>query len=527
MVKHYIHNDYIEGEMIDKIKKTLIILFTLLPSLILLKLFHAGFIFSLEVNAKLHATIIVNQIDSILSYGEQSNQRVLNLSADNSHCEQIYQKIRRSVSRTPYVRTTNLAQDNTIFCTSFWGPAQFNYDQTKYVDGKLLLMPGSRIKHKQPLIVVRTMKGKRVALSGIDTRYIKPLFSNSKSNSFIVSLAVGNAWITDHNVLTYNNPNKSLLDIQLVKSERYPFTVYSGLNSRSLWLTFWSQECFYIIVILITQVFFSLFCWWLLHRPRSLYLELERAIKNREFVPYAQPIVNATTKELVGIEILMRWEHPVQGLVRPDLFIPQAENSGLIIPMTHLILKETAKQLRLYKHSLPDPFHVGVNIAPQHCNSTVLSQECHSFIDEVSDGKIILVLELTEREALEVSDFTQRLFQQLKGLGCKIAIDDFGTGHSSLVNLQQIDLNYLKIDQIFVKNIGIDSTSEHLIETTVEMAKRLSLSLIAEGVETEAQAEYLQQQGVDFLQGFLFAKPIPLDEFLQQQALNIDNTESE
>nr|WP_239996624.1 EAL domain-containing protein [Photobacterium phosphoreum] len=244
-------------------------------------------------------------------------------------------------------------------------------------------------------------------------------------------------------------------------------------------------------------------------------------------MPYAQPIVNATTKELVGIEILMRWEHPVQGLVRPDLFIPQAENSGLIIPMTHLILKETAKQLRLYKHSLPDPFHVGVNIAPQHCNSTVLSQECHSFIDEVSDGKIILVLELTEREALEVSDFTQRLFQQLKGLGCKIAIDDFGTGHSSLVNLQQIDLNYLKIDQIFVKNIGIDSTSEHLIETTVEMAKRLSLSLIAEGVETEAQAEYLQQQGVDFLQGFLFAKPIPLDEFLQQQALNIDNTESE
>lgn len=121
-----------------------------------------------------------------------------------------------------------------------------------------------------------------------------------------------------------------------------------------------------------------------------------------------------------------------------------------------------------------------------------------------------------------MSDFTQRLFQQLKGLGCKIAIDDFGTGHSSLVNLQQIDLNYLKIDQIFVKNIGIDSTSEHLIETTVEMAKRLSLSLIAEGVETEAQAEYLQQQGVDFLQGFLFSKPIPLGDFLQNQALNVD-----
>lgn len=103
-------------------------------------------------------------------------------------------------------------------------------------------------------------------------------------------------------------------------------------------------------------MFFSLFCRTILCRPRSLYSELESAISNHEFVPYAQSIMNATTKELVGLEILMRWEHPVHGLVRPDMFIPQAERSGLIIPMTDLILKETAKQLRLYKHALPAPF---------------------------------------------------------------------------------------------------------------------------------------------------------------------------
>lgn len=522
MFNNQTNTDYIEGLMTENIKKNLLILLTLLPSIIILKLFHAGFMASLEVNAKQHAMTIVTQIDSILAYGEQSNQRALDLIAADNSCDQIYRKIRASVTRIPYVRTTNLVHGDTIYCTSLWGPLSLSDNQARYIDGKLLLMPGSKVKKDQPLIVVRTKEGDKTALSDIDTRYIESLFSHSQTNSFLISLAVGKLWLTNSNVFTHEDPNQPLLDVQSVTSNNYPFTVFIGLNSQSSWLIFWKQEYFYILVILITQVFFSIFCGWVLQRPRSLYSELERAISNREFVPYAQTIVNATTKELIGLEILMRWNHPIHGLVRPDMFIPQAERSGLIIPMTNLIFKETAKQLRLYKHALPAPFHVGVNIAPQHCNSTVLSEECQHFIDEIADNKIVLVLELTEREALGVSDFTQGLFQQLKSIGCKIAIDDFGTGHSSLVNLQKIDLNYLKIDQIFVKNIGIDSTSEHLIDTTIEMAKRLSLDLIAEGVETEVQAEYLQKQGVDFLQGFLFSKPIPLEELLQNQALNLE-----
>ncbi|SMY15561.1 EAL domain-containing protein [Photobacterium aquimaris] len=508
--------------MTENIKKKSLILLTLLPTIFILKLFHAGFMASLEENTKQHAIAIVTQIDSILAYGEQSNQRALDLIAADNNCDQIYRNMRTSVTRIPYVRTTNLVHGDSIYCTSLWGPLTFNDNQAKYVNGELLLTSGSKVKKNQPLIVVRSEEGDNAALSGIDTRYIASLFFHSQTKSFLVSLAVGKLWLTNNNVLTYENPNKSLLDVQSVTSNNYPFTVYIGLNVKSSWLIFWEQEYFYILVILFAQMFFSLFCRTILCRPRSLYSELERAISNHEFVPYAQSIMNATTKELVGLEILMRWEHPVHGLVRPDMFIPQAERSGLIIPMTDLILKETAKQLRLYKHALPAPFHVGVNIAPQHCNSTVLSKECLRFISEVADNKIVLVLELTEREALEVSDFTHGLFQQLKSLGCKIAIDDFGTGHSSLVNLQKIDLNYLKIDQIFVKNIGIDNTSELLIDTIVEMAKRLSLGLIAEGVETEAQAEYLQKKGVDFLQGFLFSKPIPLEGFLQNQALNLE-----
>ncbi|PSW59313.1 cyclic diguanylate phosphodiesterase [Photobacterium kishitanii] len=510
-----------------KIKNILIVLLTFLPCIFILLLFHAGFEFSLHKESKQHAVKVVKEIDSILNYGEESNNLALNLISDGDSCEKIYSEMRINVARIPYVRTINLAHGNNIYCTSLWGAAEFHSDSMKYISGKLYLMPGSNVEQKYPLIAVRTVIGENVALSGIDGRYIKQLLSEQKNNSFVISLAIGDSWLTHNNEFTHDNPNKSFLAVQRVESKNFPFSVYSGFNSSSSWLAFWQEDQFYIVVILLFQILFSIFCWWQLTRPRPLYLELERAIRKNEFVPYAQPVVDSVTQEIIGVEILMRWKHPYQGIVRPDLFIPQAEDSGLIIPMTHMLLKETSRQLREYKHCLPAPFHVGVNISPQHCNSSILLDECKYFVDEVSNHNIILVLELTEREALDVSEFTQDLFHDLKILGCKIAIDDFGTGHSSLVNLQKINLDYLKIDQIFVKNIGVDCTSEHLIESTVELAKRLSLRIIAEGVETEAQAEYLKKQGIENLQGFLFAKPIPLGEFLQNYNQNINVIDSD
>ncbi|TOP07247.1 hypothetical protein CGH23_20650 [Vibrio parahaemolyticus] len=129
---------------------------------------------------------------------------------------------------------------------------------------------------------------------------------------------------------------------------------------------------------------------------------------------------------------------------------------------------------------------------------------------------MILVLELTEREVLDFSESTKALFFKIKELGCKVAIDDYGTGHSSLANLQKIDVDYIKIDQMFVQGIGKDLISEHLVENTIELANRLSIELIAEGVENKAQQEYLTDRHVSYLQGFLFSRPLPLGRFLQQ-----------
>nr|WP_276308124.1 EAL domain-containing protein [Aeromonas jandaei] len=134
-------------------------------------------------------------------------------------------------------------------------------------------------------------------------------------------------------------------------------------------------------------------------------------------------------------------------------------------------------------------------------------QECRLFLDHFAPGKVVLVLELTERELLVADPKTLSLFRQLDEMGVKLAIDDFGTGHSSLIYLQQFHVDYLKIDQSFIARIGTESLSEHIVDNVIDLATRLGLALVAEGVETSRQADYLRSKGVDYLQGFLFARP--------------------
>ncbi|HFG1551844.1 TPA: EAL domain-containing protein [Vibrio cholerae] len=492
---------------------------TVLPCFIILQLSHFYFTRSFQKKAQDYSTAIVFKVASILNYGREANNKTLSMIGDSDSCENIIVELRKIVASTPFVRTTNLAKGNKIYCTSLWGDSSFIDTPVAYVSGELLLMQGSKVESDHPLVVVRTEMGDKVSLSGIDGLHLQHALSQSSIEALSLFLQIGNSWLDARGEMTQIDPTKRLILNQKVESDSLPFSIQSGFSYASTWNAFWHERKFYILLILFMQGSFSVGYWWITTRPKSLDAELQRAIRQHEFVPYAQAIMNTVTNEITGIEILMRWEHPIQGVVRPDLFIPQAEESGLIIPMTKLLFKETAKQLKKYKDTLPDQFHVGINISPQHCKTDDLLNECKAFYQLLETEKIILVLELTEREVLEFSDETDILFRNIKQLGCKIAIDDFGTGHSSLVNLQKIELDYLKIDQMFIKSIGTDPVAEHLVENTIELAKRLSLNLIAEGVENEEQVEYLNNHNVNYLQGFLFSKPMPLSEYLKHYSV--------
>jgi EAL domain-containing protein (putative c-di-GMP-specific phosphodiesterase class I) len=241
---------------------------------------------------------------------------------------------------------------------------------------------------------------------------------------------------------------------------------------------------------------------------------MRRALEAAEFVPYFQAVVHGATKKITGIEVLMRWSHPKEGLVRPDLFIPFAEHSGLIVPMTRSLMQQTARLLAPLSATFTEPFHIGINITASHCQDLELVKDCRDFLEAFAPGSVHLVLELTERELIEPTALTHRLFEQIRDLGVKIAIDDFGTGHSSLGYLRQFNVDFLKIDQSFVAMIGVDTLSGHLLDSIMELADKLDLAMVAEGVETQEQSDYLTAHNVNYLQGYLFGRPMPGAEFI-------------
>lgn len=506
------------SQMIDlsRVRPLFVTLASIILSLIVLQLSYKTFLSSLQEQALDRADSIVHKIDSIFFYAEEANERTLSLALRGNNCDEASYELRKIAASIPYVRTTNISVDGYINCTSLWGDRIFEDDDERYVLDKLLLMPGSQVAQNHPLIVLRTNKDNMAALSGIDALHLRQTLFSSTLDSHLAYFSLGKIWLDQNGALLNRDPTKQLVGVESSKSDFFPYSISVGFSYSSLQEAFWHEKKFYILLILLIQLSFLVYYWWHTTRPQSLDEELKRAIKKKEFVPYAQAVVNAKTREIEGVEILMRWLHPIQGVVRPDLFIPQAEESGLIVPMTELLLKETAKQLCDYSSHLTKPFHVGVNISPQHCRGMGLANECKEFIQTVNQENIMLVLELTEREVLDFSESTEVLFSDLKKLGCKIAIDDFGTGHSSLANLQKFQVNYIKIDQMFVQGVGSNPTSRHLVESTIELANRLSLEIVAEGVETEEQQEYLANYHVKYLQGFLFSKPIPLEEFLQE-----------
>ncbi|EDP60662.1 EAL domain-containing protein [Vibrio sp. AND4] len=492
-----------------------LILLSFLPSFFALAFLYFNLGQSLSEQAKLKALSVVEEVDQILEFGEKANQKALMLLENPSNCEAQSLALRQLVATVPYVRTENLAKNKIVYCTSIWGESHYKYDPADYISGRLRLMRGSKVDAKHPLIVVRTELDENAAFSGIDSLYLRQLLEPQDKLRSVLS--VGDKWLDSKELVLKVDPTEKLIGWHKVLSTNFPYSVFSGFDYSSMPSAFWNKDKQHIIVILVIQMLFALYLLWLSRRPSNLYLEIERAMENNEFVPYAQPILNSISREIQGIEILLRWQHPVQGVVGPDLFIPKAEQSGLIIPITHQLMRQAAQEISLWKDKLPKPFHVGINISPQHCSKQTLVSVCQEFIDIVDSEDVNLVLELTEREALNYCDLTDEIFTQLKNIGCKIAIDDFGTGHSSLVNLRKVDLDYLKIDQTFVRDIGVDTITGHLLQNMITLSHNLSLDVVAEGVETESQADYLRDKGVSYLQGFLFAKPMLLNDFLSSE----------
>ncbi|MGF1641528.1 MAG: EAL domain-containing protein [Rhodospirillales bacterium] len=247
-------------------------------------------------------------------------------------------------------------------------------------------------------------------------------------------------------------------------------------------------------------------------RRSSFADELTDALEDQEFEVHYQPVIDLQRDRCVGAEALIRWRHPVRGLVPPDLFIALAEETGVIVPITRWLMREVGKEMGalLREHA---EAHIAVNLAPAHFVDLEVIADAKHAAEEAGIEPRQLLFEVTERGLVD-DEGCQRVIDGLAALGSEVAIDDFGTGYSSLAYVGKFRLDYLKIDKAFVATIGTAAASSGLAAIIIEMANQLGLRIIAEGVETEAQMIYLRERGVALAQGWHFSKPLPAADFL-------------
>ncbi len=249
-------------------------------------------------------------------------------------------------------------------------------------------------------------------------------------------------------------------------------------------------------------------------RRLEVRTDLERAIDRHELVVLYQPIVDITTSTPVGVEALVRWKHPRWGMVVPAEFIGIAEETGMIRELGLHVLEEACKQWQAWQVELIDEpaFTVSVNVSPRQLRDPSFVSEVWRILTKAGLPPSHLTLEITESFMVEDPESARARLRELKALGVRISMDDFGTGYSSLASLQDLPLDILKIDKLFVDHIAEDPRRTAFAQAIIRMGKTLGLGLIAEGVETADQAERLQSLGCRFAQGFYFSRPVPADE---------------
>jgi sensor c-di-GMP phosphodiesterase-like protein len=240
--------------------------------------------------------------------------------------------------------------------------------------------------------------------------------------------------------------------------------------------------------------------------------QIALGIKRNEFKVYYQPVMELATGRCAGCEALMRWHHPEAGLVRPDAFIPIAEGNGLIVELTRSLLKQIRNDVS--RGALPQGLHVGINLAERHLRDTTIVHDIERYYGSLN-STYPLVAEITERYVIRDTAAARNVMAELRRRGIETALDDFGAENNSIGYLKRYDFDYLKIDKEFLPVTEDDVVTRNICDSIIHMAGRMGMMIVAEGVENEMQANYLRERNVTYAQGYLYARPISFDEFVQ------------
>ena len=249
----------------------------------------------------------------------------------------------------------------------------------------------------------------------------------------------------------------------------------------------------------------------------SQRLELETAIREglirKEFTVYYQPQVDLATGDIRSCEALVRWNHPKQGIVSPDVFIGLAESTGLIQPLGEWVLRKACEQVGVWKEQGLPPLRVAVNLSGHQLRSAEIIETVSQNLTETNIEAGLLDLEITESVLMGAAKQSERILTDLKALGVQLSIDDFGTGYSSLSYLKRFPVDKLKIDKSFILDLPADSDDVAIVKAIIGVGHSMGIKVMAEGVETKDQLDFLRAQECDLVQGYYYSRPVPADTF--------------
>ena len=242
--------------------------------------------------------------------------------------------------------------------------------------------------------------------------------------------------------------------------------------------------------------------------------ELHRALDNKEFILHYQPIVNAGTNKITDVEALIRWQHPVYGLLSPGVFLPLCENNGFIIKLGEWVMQTACRQIKKWHDMGHSRLSISINLSSRQLNHPALLSFINETLKQNSISPGFVKLEITESSLMKDVDACVKILKALRQTGLQLSLDDFGTGYSSLNYIKHFPINNLKIDRSFIRDMATNITSLAIVESVITLAKSLGLSITAEGVENNHQLHMLKKMQCDMIQGYLYSKPVSADALL-------------
>lgn len=432
-----------------------------------------------------------------------------------SDCHQVSGELTSRAAFNANVRAFVLVRNGNAYCSSATGSMLMemrqlspDIDINKNID--LVIMLGTPMMPGKPTIAawfknpVIEGRGVFATLNVNLTPYL--LFTTRQSDMVSMAIIAGDKALTTISSNVMNAASLPKHPTRVIAMEDFPIKI-------ALYGKTWPVEDIQISILtgLVFGILGGALCAYFLTVRLRSGKEILMGIKRGQFYVVYQPVVDAKELKMSGVEVLMRWNHPIAGPIPPDAFIAFAEAQQLIVPLTRHLFELIARDAKKLQHILPAGARLGVNLAPSHLHSPTFKEDIQAFAASLPLHHFQLIFEITERDMVKENE-ASCLFTWMNEQGFQTAVDDFGTGHSALIYLERFKLDYLKIDRGFVNSIGLETVTSPVLDAVLTLARKLSMTTVAEGVETPEQAKWLIDRGVNYLQGYYFARPLTLEQ---------------